>query len=304
MAISSQQYNAETVLTAPPEPEPLPPNIGCIQPGGGTILAIELAWGRLRRCLLKTFRPAYVARMRQRLQGDPESCPVEVIDSRDLKLFRNVCDCQFDPADDRFAWRDRLPFARSGLAELVLLGGTCLVVTIVLATGWLVAPVWAVLPALLTAFVVYFFRDPQRSIPTEPGVVVSPADGKVVDISDVRDSELIGQPAVRIGIFLSVFNVHINRASLAGRLLQARYQPGKFINALFARSAEENERTELLFVEPAPPYRRFIIKQIAGAIARRIVCNLRSGESAGGRPENRYDKIWLKDGAHSTQRRT
>jgi phosphatidylserine decarboxylase len=261
------------------EPIPLPDNIRSIQPGGGTIQALELAWGRLRRGFLKKLRPGYVREMRARLQGNPASCPVEIIDSRDLKFFRNVTDCQFAPEDDPFKWRDRLPFARAGFAELLLFGGGSLILAFVVATGQSIASGWAVLPLALAAFVFYFFRDPFRQIPSDPGAVVSPADGKIVEFAEVEDPEFIGAPALRIGIFLSVFNVHINRSALAGRVIQLRYQPGKFINALFPESATENERLEIFLIEPAPPHRRFVIRQIAGAIARRIVCQLRPGET-------------------------
>lgn len=256
----------------------MPNNIWCIQPGGGAIVSLELAWGRARRLWLKTFRPGYVARMRSRLEGDPASCPVEVIDSRDLKFFRNVARCRFPEDTDPHAWRGRLPFARAGFAELLLFGGSATLVALLFLTGWF-GPRWlAAAPVALAAFVVSFFRDPQRAIPADPDVVVSPADGKVVDLSLVDDPGLLGEPALRIGIFLSVFNVHVNRAPLSGRLVRLRYQPGKFLNALKARSVEENERMELTFIETGPAARPFIVRQIAGAIARRIVCELGTGD--------------------------
>lgn len=267
-------------MTTPeiPEPEPLPANIPSIQPGGGTIQSLELLWGRLRRRLLKTFRPGYVREMKAKLQGDPSTCPVEVIDSRDLKFHHIVCDCGFRPEDDRFAWRSRLPFARAGFAELLIFGGTSGLLTVIFAMGVAGSRWWAVIPGALAAFVIYFFRDPQRKIPEEPGVVVSPADGWVVDIEEIQDPEFIGEPALKIGIFLSVFNVHVNRISLAARVIRMRYEPGKFLNALYPSSAKENERMEVFFVEPTSPHRRFIIRQIAGAIARRIVCEIRPGQ--------------------------
>ena len=270
--------NESPAADVPPLPAPMPDNIRGIQPGGGTIQSLELAWGRLRRALLKKLRPAYVRRMASRLHGDSSTCPVEVIDSRDLKYFRNVCDCWFESEDDRFRWRDRLPFARAGFAELMLFGGGALIVTIALALGVAGSAWWSVLPASGVAFVTYFFRDPERTIPAEPGVVVSPADGKIVDISEIDDAPHVGEPALRIGIFLSVFNCHVNRAALAGSVCRLEYLPGKFINALYERSAEENERMVIDLVETAPPYRKYVIRQIAGAIARRIVCELRPGQ--------------------------
>lgn len=261
-----------------PTPEPMPSNIRSIQPGGGAVQAFELAWGVVRRRCLKTLFPGYVKRMKERLQGDPGDCPVEVIDSRDLKYFKNVAGCWFDAADDNHAWRDRLPFARAGLAELVLFGGSLL-----LLTGLCVWPLrlpWlGGVPLAGAAFVFYFFRDPNRAIPTEPGLVVSPADGKIVDIVHLDSAEFVDEPAVKIGIFLSVFNVHVNRAALAGRVQRLAYHPGQFVNALSPRSAEVNERLEIACMEDQAPFRRFVIKQIAGLIARRIVCELHPGQS-------------------------
>jgi phosphatidylserine decarboxylase len=255
----------------------MPTNIRSIQPGGGAVAAIELAWGRLRRLCLKTFFPGYVRDMKARLNGRPESCPVEVIDARDLKYFQNVAECWFEPPDTRFDARDRIPLARWGLAEAVLFaggGGAAALICLWPLNLPLVAP----LPALFAAFVLYFFRDPRRDIPAEPGLVVSPADGKIVEIADVDAPEFLGEPAVKIGIFLSVFNVHVNRAATDGRVVRLRYQPGKFLNALRPSSAEENERMEIFLVEPDPPHRRYVVRQIAGAIARRIVCTLRPGQ--------------------------
>lgn len=259
-------------------PEPMPANIRSIQPGGGVIQAVELAWGSLRRRILKSLFPRYVQHRKSRLQGDVNDCPVEVIDSRDLKFFKNVAGCWFDPADDNFAWRDRLPFARAGLAELLVFGGPLVVLAILFI--WPIGWPWLSVPPLLgAAFVAYFFRDPNRNIPTEPGVVVSPADGKIVDVTPLDSDGFVHGPAVKIGIFLSVFNVHVNRAALAGRVHRLSYHPGRFLNALSTRSAEVNERLEIACIEEEFPHRRFVIKQIAGLIARRIVCEVRPGQA-------------------------
>jgi phosphatidylserine decarboxylase len=260
------------------EPEPMPANIRSIQPGGGFAASMELLWGRLRRRWLKTVRPGYVRRMRDKLRGDPKACPVEVIDSRDLKYFRNVADCWFDPADDRFRRRDKWPFARDGFAELIVFGGGAAVLAMVLATGWIVAPYWAGIPALAATFVFWFFRDPERTIPNTTSVMVSPADGKIVEITRLDDHPFIGEPAIRIGIFLSVFDVHVNRSVMTGRVIRLRYQPGRFRNAMSPASAHENESMEISFVQTQYPFRRYVVRQIAGAIARRIVCWIRPGE--------------------------
>ena len=106
----------------------------------------------------------------------------------------------------------------------------------------------------------------------------SPADGKIAEITRLEHDEFIGGPAVRIGIFLSIFNVHLNRSSTAARVISLRYFPGKFLNAMRAESAWENESMWIGLEAESPPHRRHIVRQIAGMYARRIVCPLRPGE--------------------------
>ena len=259
------------------EPRPLPANIRGVQPGGGVCYSLELAWGRLRRWYLKTFRPGYVRRMAALRHGE---APVnhEMLDPRDLKYCRNVVDCRWDERDDPFRWRERIPFARWGLCELLLFSALLLAAT--LAATFLPAPYgWtAIAPGVMLALVVYFFRDPSRRVPQEPGTFVSPADGKLVEITELDHDEYIGGPSVRIGIFLSIFNVHINRAPARSRVIELRYTPGKFLNALSPRSALENENMWIALEEIDPPHRRYVVRQISGAIARRIVCDLKPGE--------------------------
>ncbi len=257
-------------------PQPLPENIPSAQPGGGVCYEIEMAWGRWRRWWLKRFRPGYVARMAGLRKGSCDGAPHEVLDPRDLKYIRNRVECRWDPADDPFAWREKLPFARWGLAEVQLMGGPLLGLTILAAhfLDWY----WAVVPGALLFFVLYFFRDPHRRVPVGPGLVVSPADGTVVEVTKLDRDEFVGGPAVRIGIFLSIFSVHVNRAPASARVIALRYTPGLFLNALRPESAEKNEAMWIGLEEEAPPHRRIVVRQIAGAIARRIVCPLRPGE--------------------------
>jgi phosphatidylserine decarboxylase len=256
--------------------EPLDPTISSIQPGGGTCLRLELWWGFWRRWYLKTFRPDYVRRMAALRRGEPRGCPHEVLDPRDVKFYRNQGGHYWDAADDPFTWRDRLLVARVGLAELILLGGLCAVLTACCA--WLYWPS-CFIPAALGLFVVSFFRDPRRAIPADAGAVVSPADGKVVTIGRVPHDEYVGGPAVVVGIFLSVFDVHLNRAPVAARVVGLTYVRGKFWNALRAASARENEQMWIRLEETAAPHRRLVVRQIAGAIARRIVCWIAPGET-------------------------
>lgn len=259
-------------------PEPLPENIGSVQPGGGYIYRLELLWGKWRRCYLKTFRRGYVRRMAEKRRGSADGAPHEILDPRDLKYCRNLCTADWDSQDDPFRWREKIPFARWGLCELLVMS-LVLVAAAAAIVYWLPG-FWylAVIPGLLLAEVVYFFRDPTRRVPQEPGLMVSPADGTVVDIATVEDDPFVQGPALRIGIFLSIFNVHINRSPAAARCIRLEYRPGKFLNALRPISARENEALTLYLEEEAPPHRRIVVRQIAGAIARRIVCETRPGE--------------------------
>lgn len=266
--------------SAPFDP-PLDPAIKTIQPGGGVVMSIELAWGRCRRWLLRRFRPGYVKRMEALRQGQRGPLPFEPVDPRDLKYYRNQPTYWWPVQDDPFAWRDRLPFVRAGLAELILIGGgfavlTGVLVTLALTFHWLWWPV-AIAAAVLTTLVIWFFRSPDRPAPGDAGTVVSPADGKLVQI-DAIDDPVLGK-CVQIGIFLSIFNVHANRASLAGRVVAIRYRPGKFLNALRPESAQENENLDLILETTEIPAGRFRIRQITGQFARRIVCWTKPGET-------------------------
>lgn len=266
--------------------EPLDPQITWDQPGGGVIVHLELVWGHVRRWYLKTFRRGHVERMRLLRRGDVNRCPHEVLDPRDLKFFRSQGGYSWDPKDDPFAWRDELPFARYGLAELLVFslitfGPAALAAAFVPSAGspWnTVLAVVAVAFAVIGLLIVWFFRNPRRVIPTEPGAIVSPADGKLVAIEEIAHDEFLGGPAVQFGIFLSIFNVHINRVPVTGRVVAMRYRKGKFLNALRPESARENEQLAVRYQETAAPYRCYIIRQITGAIARRIVCWVKPGD--------------------------
>jgi phosphatidylserine decarboxylase len=133
----------------------------------------------------------------------------------------------------------------------------------------------SVVPLIFLLWLISFFRNPPRKIPNEPDAIVAPADGTVVDVTPLAQYDFIGGPAVRIGIFLSIFNVHINRAPLAGRVVDLRYHPGEFLNAMRPESAERNEFMWIGFEQTEPPARRFAVRQISGMLARRIVCTLR-----------------------------
>ena len=139
--------------------------------------------------------------------------------------------------------------------------------------GWLTRVHWTIAPPLiLAAFFLWFFRDPERNIPGDHGAVVSPGDGKVTDVSPLT---INGVCHTRISIFLSIFDVHVNRSPIAGTIREVRYQKGKFQNAMNAASADQNEQN-IVTVEGEG--QTVVFKQIAGLIARRIVFNKNVGD--------------------------
>jgi phosphatidylserine decarboxylase len=149
-------------------------------------------------------------------------------------------------------------------------GLACILVAVLV--GWLTAPALAAIPLLLAAFFLWFFRDPERRIPAIQGAIVSPADGKVTDISVIQ---MDGQACTRISIFLNVFNVHVNRSPVTGVIEDVRYQKGKFGNAMGAASAEANEQNIVTLRSDAGIV---VFKQIAGLLARRIVFTKKVGD--------------------------
>jgi phosphatidylserine decarboxylase len=174
---------------------------------------------------------------------------------------------------------DWIPFAPWGLWELNLLGWP--LAAIIAGLVWL-GGFWqwlAIGPAVVLFLIVYFFRDPRRNIPIEPGVIVAPADGKVVDVTPLDHYEFIGGPAVRIGIFLSIFNVHVNRAPSGGKVIETHYKPGEFLNALNPASLERNESMWIGLESTESSPQRFAVRQISGLFAKRIVCEVEPGDT-------------------------
>ena len=137
----------------------------------------------------------------------------------------------------------------------------------------LVSPVPAAVMAVLAALVVWFYRDPDRTAPEGDGLFVSPADGRVVEISEAEHP--FTGPSVKVGIFMNVLSVHVNRAPCMGRVDYLEYVPGRKIAAFAPKASEVNERN---IVGLSTPYGPVLMVQIAGLLARRIVCRLRRGE--------------------------
>ena len=136
-----------------------------------------------------------------------------------------------------------------------------------------ISPLPAAVLAVLAALVVWFYRDPDRTAPDGDGLFISPADGRVVEISEAEHP--FTGPSVKVGIFMNVFSVHVNRAPCMGRVDYLEYVPGRKIAAFAPKASEVNERN---LVGLSTPYGPVLMVQIAGLLARRIVCRLRRGE--------------------------
>ena len=130
---------------------------------------------------------------------------------------------------------------------------------------------------LLTLFVIWFFRDPERAIPPGEKAVLSPADGKVVQVQPCVEERFLKGPAIKVSVFMSLFNVHVNRSPLTGRIVDSAYTRGKFLRADLDQASSSNEQNALL-VETAEGVRLLVV-QIAGLIARRIVCWVKKGDT-------------------------
>ncbi|MBT6723655.1 MAG: phosphatidylserine decarboxylase family protein [Planctomycetaceae bacterium] len=265
------------------EIQPHDSQIHCVQPGGGVCMRIELFWGHIRRFYLKTFRRGYIRRMAATRKGDANQCPCDVLDPRDLKFYANQPGYYWDPQDDPFTGRESYGFARAGLAEMVIFSSILIPLLVLLVYLALHGSRWwwivALVPFLLETEVIWFFRNPKRVIPEGPGTVVSPADGKIDLIEEIEHDDVIDGPAIKIAIFLSVFNVHINRVPVACTVFASRYRQGKFLSALKPESAWENERLELWLESTETPHRVMRVRQITGQLARRIVCWAKTGET-------------------------
>ncbi len=128
----------------------------------------------------------------------------------------------------------------------------------------------------LLLFVLFFFRDPERTISEGKGIVVSPADGKVIVIKDIYEPDYLKQDVKQISIFLSVFNVHVNRTPIGGTVETVKYNPGKFLVASVDKASLDNEQTGMVISDGK---NKVLVKQIAGLIARRIVCYAKTGDT-------------------------
>lgn len=163
----------------------------------------------------------------------------------------------------------RIPIAREGYPFI-------LVSLLPNAVVWFAGLEWLLFLFMpLTIFVIAFFRDPERSIPDDKTAIVSPADGRVIKVEKVTEQRILGRESLRICIFMNVFNVHVNRAPAAGKVLKVLYNPGKFFNASLDKASLMNEQNAVVL--EAKNGKVIAFNQIAGLIARRIVCHARPG---------------------------
>ncbi len=166
----------------------------------------------------------------------------------------------------------RLPLAPEGVP---FIAGSALATMLFFLAGW---PWPAALAAAVTVFALNFFRDPARRTPAEPRAVIAPADGRVIKAEQVRDDRFLMGPALQVSIFMSPVDVHVNRNPVSGRVVDVRYNPGRYLRAFADKASLDNEQNAIVLEDPRG--RRIAFVQIAGFIARRIVCDLRPGMEA------------------------
>lgn len=163
-----------------------------------------------------------------------------------------------------------IPVASEGWPFIIPLA---VVTALLFALGWKNT---GIVTLVLTLFVLFFFRDPERNVPQSSDLVVSPADGKVIVVKDIFEPTYLKQDVKQISIFLSVFNVHVNRSPIDGTVELVQYNPGKFHVASVDKASLDNEQTAMVV---ASGRYKILVKQIAGLIARRIVCYAKAGDT-------------------------
>ncbi len=182
----------------------------------------------------------------------------------------------------------KIPLTKYGLPQVAVFPVALFAAMIVVALGTIAfLPGWAVISietalAAVLVWTLMFFRDPERRCPSAANLLLAPADGRITDIEQVQEDDFIEGPTLRIGIFLSIFNVHINRAPCNTKVERITYKHGKFLNAMNPQSGRINESNNLGLVRTDSPEDRLVVRQISGAIARRIVCATAEGRELTG----------------------
>ena len=165
---------------------------------------------------------------------------------------------------------NKWPIAKEGLPFIFI---ACAVTALFSFTGFFILSIFT---GMLSLFVIFFFRDPDRKNLTGHKAVLTPADGTILEIAHLNDRNPLGEPAIRVSIFMSVFNVHVNRIPITGIIKKITYRPGKFFSANLDKASKYNESNKVI-MESADSH-RIVIIQIAGLIARRIACWIKDGD--------------------------
>ena len=178
----------------------------------------------------------------------------------------------------------RIPLTKYGWPEVVVFPAVVLAIMVILLLGGTtLLPLWAValIEVLLAAAFIWFltfFRDPHRCCPSDKNVLLAPADGQITNIETVEEDSFIGETTLRVGIFLSIFDVHINRAPCTAKVERITDRKGRYKNAKSPQSGRINESNDIGLVRTDSPPDRLLVRQISGAIARRIVCRISEGQ--------------------------
>ena len=167
--------------------------------------------------------------------------------------------------------RNRAPIAVEGVPFVAAAG---IISVIFYVICWVIP---AVIFFAFTLFIIWFFRNPERNIPSGKNLIISPADGKIIEVRNVTEDRILKSRTTKISIFMNIFNVHINRIPCSGRIFDIIYNKGKFISANMEKASLENEQNAVVLETPSGD--KILFVQIAGLIARRIVCRLKKGES-------------------------
>jgi len=166
--------------------------------------------------------------------------------------------------------QNQWPIAKEGLPFLI---PVALLTVILGIMGW---KIWMSLGILLSLFIAYFFRNPRREIPNLQNIILSPADGRVIHVGEYEEDRFLKEKVLKVSIFMSVFDVHLNRAPVSGKVLERNYLPGRFLVASVEKSSLLNEQNAVIL--ETEDRLKILLVQIAGFVARRIVCYAKTGD--------------------------
>jgi phosphatidylserine decarboxylase len=175
------------------------------------------------------------------------------------------------PREEEVINKNRWPIAKEGLPFLI----PAVLLTFFLGSmGW---KVWMLLGIFLSLFIAYFFRNPKRVIPNLRNIILSPADGKIIHVAEFEEDRFLKEKALKVSIFMSLFDVHLNRAPVSGKVLERNYLPGRFLIANVEKSSLLNEQNAIIL--ETEDRLKILLVQIAGFVARRIVCYAKTGDT-------------------------